>query len=82
MRDRTFLDPWEPVRPESFFTLEAQRHRLARLREAEDLVDLGIFVEGGDELVGRIQLSGISPAPFGAGQHALNTELQSRANPP
>jgi ribosomal-protein-alanine N-acetyltransferase len=64
VRDRTFLDQWEPTRPDSFFTLEVQRNGLARLREAEDLVDLGIFVEARDELVGRIQLSGISPAPF------------------
>jgi ribosomal-protein-alanine N-acetyltransferase len=64
VRDRAFLDPWEPVRADSFFTLDAQRHGLARLREAEDLVDFGIFVEHGDELVGRIQLSGISPPPF------------------
>jgi ribosomal-protein-alanine N-acetyltransferase len=64
VRDRAFLDPWEPVRPDSLFTLEAQQHGLARLREAEDLVDFGIFAEAGDQFVGRIQLSGISPAPF------------------
>jgi hypothetical protein len=33
--------PWEPVRPESFFTVEAQQQGIARLREAEDLVDFG-----------------------------------------
>jgi [ribosomal protein S5]-alanine N-acetyltransferase len=64
MRDRAFLDPWEPVRPDEFFTLEIQRRGLARLREAEDFADFGIFVEDGDELVGRVQLSGISPPPF------------------
>jgi ribosomal-protein-alanine N-acetyltransferase len=64
VRDRAFLDPWEPIRPDEFFTLEAQQRGLARLREAEDLVDFGIFLEAGDELVGRIQLTGISPAPF------------------
>ena len=64
MRDRAFLDPWNWSLPDSFFTLDAQRHGLARLREAEDLVDFGIFEEDGDELVGRIQLSGISPPPF------------------
>ena len=63
-RDRAFLDPWEPIRPDTFFTLEAQQRGLARLREANDLVDFGIFLEAGDELVGRIQLTGISPAPF------------------
>jgi [ribosomal protein S5]-alanine N-acetyltransferase len=64
VRDRAFLDPWEPIRPDTFFTLEAQQRGLGRLRESEDFVDFGIFVEDGDELVGRIQLTGISPAPF------------------
>jgi [ribosomal protein S5]-alanine N-acetyltransferase len=64
VRDRAFLDPWEPLRPDNFFTLEVQQRGLARLREAEDLVDFGIFAESGNELVGRIQLSGISPPPF------------------
>jgi ribosomal-protein-alanine N-acetyltransferase len=64
VRDRAFLDPWEPVRPDEFFTLEIQQSGLARLREAEDFADLGIFLEAGDELVGRVQLSGISPSPF------------------
>ena len=64
MRDRAFLDPWEAIRPDTFFTLETQQRGLARFREAEDFVDFGIFLEAGDELVGRIQLTGISPAPF------------------
>jgi len=64
VRDRAFLDPWEPVRPDTFFTLETQQRGLARFREAEDFADFGIFLEDGDELVGRAQLSGISPTPF------------------
>ncbi len=64
VRDRAFLDRWEPIRPDTFFTLEVQQRGLAKLREAQDLVDFGIFLEAGDELVGRIQLTGISPAPF------------------
>jgi [ribosomal protein S5]-alanine N-acetyltransferase len=64
VRDRVFLDRWEPVRPDTFFTLETQQRGLARLREAEDFTDLGVFLEAGDELVGRVQLSGISPSPF------------------
>jgi len=63
-RDRVFLDPWEPVRGDAFFTLDVQERGLARLREAEDLVDFGIFLEEDEELVGRAQLSGISGAPF------------------
>jgi ribosomal-protein-alanine N-acetyltransferase len=64
LRDRAFLDRWEPVRKDTFFTLETQQRGLARLREAEDFADFGIFIEDGDELVGRLQLSGISPSPF------------------
>ena len=64
LRDRAFLDPWEPIRPDAFFTLETQERGLARMREAANHVDFGIFLDGADELVGRIQLSGISPAPF------------------
>jgi ribosomal-protein-alanine N-acetyltransferase len=64
VRERAFLDPWEPVRPETFFTLETQQRGLARLRAAEDFADFGIFLEAGGELVGRLQLSGISAPPF------------------
>ena len=59
MRDRAFLDRWEPVRADAFFTLEVQQRGIARLREADDLVDFGIFLAETDELVGRIQLTGI-----------------------
>jgi len=64
VRDRAFLDQWEPIRPDTFFTLEMQQRGLARFREAEGFVDFGIFLEAGGELVGRIQLTGISPPPF------------------
>jgi ribosomal-protein-alanine N-acetyltransferase len=64
VRDREFLDPWEPVRRDSFFTLEVQQRGISRLRETPDLLDFGIFLVEGDELVGRLQLSGISGPPF------------------
>jgi ribosomal-protein-alanine N-acetyltransferase len=64
VRDRAFLDPWEPVRGDSFFTLEAQQRGISRLRETADLLDFGIFLVEGDELVGRLQLSAISGPPF------------------
>ena len=64
MRDRAFLDEWEPARSDAFFTLEVQQRGIGKLREAEDLVDFGIFALDTDELVGRIQLSGISLGPF------------------
>jgi ribosomal-protein-alanine N-acetyltransferase len=64
VRDRAFLDPWEPMRTDSFFTLEVQQRGISKLRAAEDLVDFGIVLAGTEELVGRVQLSGISPEPF------------------
>lgn len=64
VRDRAFLDEWEPTRSDAFFTLEVQRRGIGNLRELQDLVDFGIFVEDTDELVGRVQLSGISLGPF------------------
>ena len=64
VRDRAFLDPWEPVRADSFFTLEVQQRGISKLRAAEDLVDFGIFLAETDELVGRVQLSGITRGPF------------------
>jgi ribosomal-protein-alanine N-acetyltransferase len=64
VRDRAFLDPWEPVHPDAFFTLEVQQRGLSKLRAAEDLVDFGILLAKTDELVGRVQLSGITLGAF------------------
>jgi ribosomal-protein-alanine N-acetyltransferase len=64
VRERAFLDEWEPTRSDAFFTLEVQQRGIGKLREADDLVDFGIFVAETDELVGRIQLTGIALGPF------------------
>src|SRR5436189_14260 len=48
---------------DAFFTLEVQQRGIAKLRESEEIVDFGIFLAGGDGLVGRIQLTGISRGP-------------------
>jgi [ribosomal protein S5]-alanine N-acetyltransferase len=64
LRDRAFLDQWEPTRPEGFYTLEKHQKRLELLEGDENFADFGIFLAAGDELVGRIQLSGISRGPF------------------
>jgi hypothetical protein len=63
MREREFLKPWQEARPDSFFTLAAQRRVLEQVTGAgATRIDFGIFLEATDELVGRIQLSGIAPA--------------------
>jgi len=64
VRDRSFLDQWEPTRPEGFYTLETHRRRLGMLQDAVDVADFGIFLDDGDELVGRVRLSGILRGPF------------------
>jgi ribosomal-protein-alanine N-acetyltransferase len=64
LRNRAFLDQWEPTRPNGFYTLETHQRRLEMLRNHENFADFGIFLAAADELVGRIQLSGISRGPF------------------
>jgi RimJ/RimL family protein N-acetyltransferase len=64
VRDRAFLDQWEPTRSERFYVLETHQRRLEALQGDEGFADFGIFLTAGDELVGRIQLSGIARGPF------------------
>ena len=67
-RNREHLAPWEPVRPEEFFTEEWQARDLARrfaAAEAGTEFSLGLF--SGDVLVGRFNLAGISRGPFQSG---------------
>ncbi|HEX6679161.1 MAG TPA: GNAT family protein [Gaiellaceae bacterium] len=64
VRDRAFLDQWEPTRSDRFYLLETHQRRLEALQGDESFADFGIFLTAGDELVGRIQLSGISRGPF------------------
>ncbi|WP_210573660.1 GNAT family N-acetyltransferase [Streptomyces sp. GESEQ-4] len=63
--NRDFLAPWEPRRPESFFTVEGQAERLdARMREfAEGRLVPWLLVSGG-RVVGTITLTGITLGPF------------------
>jgi ribosomal-protein-alanine N-acetyltransferase len=55
--NRETHSPFQPVRPETFFTVEAQRERLA---QAEHLYGI---LEGG-ALVGTIELSNLARGPF------------------
>ena len=49
--------PFQPLRPEAFFTLEAQRHRLAAPEHLYGILD-------GDALAGMIELSSLARGPF------------------
>ncbi|MEU2333031.1 GNAT family protein [Streptomyces sp. NPDC006654] len=65
--NRSHLAPWEPVRPDSFFTVDGQTERIdGLLKQAADGVMLPLLMEsvrtGG--IVGAITLSGIALGPF------------------
>ena len=60
LRNRAFLEPWEPARPESDFTLEGQMaamHSLVGGRAAGTTYGFGIRVGDAGELAGGITLS-------------------------
>lgn len=63
--NRDFLSPWEPLRDESFFTLDGQR---AAVKESLAHRDQGtvmphVIVDDDGQTVGRIGLHGIVAAP-------------------
>ena len=63
--NRAFLAPWEPLRSESYFTVEAQRAALERALDAyarESMVPLVILDNG--QIVGRITINGITRGAF------------------
>ncbi len=64
-RNRAYLSPWEPVRPEEYYTESWQASDIAsRLvaHEAGEGYPFGLFA--GDTLVGRFNLAGIVRGPF------------------
>ncbi|MEU0373068.1 GNAT family protein [Streptomyces sp. NPDC006283] len=64
--NREHLAPWEPRRPDDFFTAEGQAHRLGeRLREYEGGRQVPWLLEAADgRVVGTMTLSGIVLGPF------------------
>ncbi|MDI3243355.1 GNAT family N-acetyltransferase [Arthrobacter sp. AL08] len=65
VRNRAYLSPWEPVRPEEYYTEAWQAADIAsRLvaHEAGEGYPLGLFA--GDTLVGRFNMAGIVRGPF------------------
>ena len=64
LENKSWLEPWEPSHPLSYFTLEGQKHILLQCLEDRRLdggVLFGIFKRGGEpeKLLGRISVSGI-----------------------
>ena len=64
LENKSWLEPWEPSHPISYFTLEGQKqilHQCQEDRRLEGGVLFGIFEREGEpeKLLGRISLSGI-----------------------
>lgn len=66
---RTHLEPWEPTRPEEYFTVAGQRRSIAEsLERAElDLMRPFVIVDAAGAIAGRITINNIVR---GAGQFA------------
>lgn len=63
LENRTFLRPWEPVRPERFFTPQGQRSALRRSesdRRADRGYDFAIIGQATGRMIGRITLSNVA----------------------
>ncbi|MEU2026508.1 GNAT family protein [Streptomyces sp. NPDC016469] len=65
-RSRAHMRPWEPVRPESFYTEEGQRERLAGLLADRDAGRAMPWVlsDAEDRVVGGFDLNAIVLGPF------------------
>ncbi|MGV4984363.1 GNAT family N-acetyltransferase [Streptomyces sp. NRAIS4] len=65
VENRKYLEPWEPRRPESFFTVAGQAQRLEeRKRQYADGRLVPWLLESDGRIVGTITLSGIVMGPF------------------
>lgn len=65
-RNRSFLAPWEPVRPDSYFTMDGQREAIAESLsryEASAHVPY-VILDGSGVVVGRINLNNVVRGAF------------------
>jgi len=65
-RNRAFLAPWHPVRPDAYFTVAGQRADIDAALQRYERGDAAPFVIVDDEggVAGRLTLSGIVRGPF------------------
>lgn len=69
-RNRAYMRRWEPLRPESFYTVEGQAARLTALladRDAGRSVPW-VLADADDRVIGGFTLSGIERGPFRNGR--------------
>ncbi|MGS5018248.1 GNAT family N-acetyltransferase [Paenibacillus sp. JJ1683] len=62
-----FFKPFEPERPEHYFTLEEQVRLISNGLEAAQAgqgYTFGLFLSKNDKLIGRMELSGVARGPF------------------
>lgn len=68
VRNREHLAPWEPSRPESWFTEQTQERNVTRrLVEHRQGVTLPFVLVDGDRVVGTMTVGGIVRGPFLSG---------------
>ncbi|MEV2253461.1 GNAT family protein [Streptomyces sp. NPDC050147] len=68
VRSRAHLEPWEPTRPEDYFTSQAQAARLrSQLEECRAGRTAPWVLDRAGEMVGSVTLSNISLGPFRSG---------------
>ncbi|WP_406530988.1 GNAT family N-acetyltransferase, partial [Streptomyces sp. I8-5] len=68
-RSRTYMQPWEPVRPDSFYTEQGQRERLAALLADRDAGRAmpWVLADEEDRAIGAFNLNSIALGPFRSG---------------
>ena len=80
VRDRDFLAPWDPLRPDAFFTTAGQLDLIEsglRLHDAGDMLPL-VVLDDDRAVIGQMNLSGIVRGPFLSGN--LGYWVASTAN--
>lgn len=63
LRNRSFLEPFEPLRDEDYFTLEHQSEVIKQSLlqcQTDQAYTFGLFSKEQDKLIGRVNLSGVS----------------------
>jgi [ribosomal protein S5]-alanine N-acetyltransferase len=70
IRNRSFFQTFEPIRPELHFTYEQQKEEIIKGCEAaeqDQAYFLGIFLKENEQLIGRVAITGIVRGPLQSG---------------